>query len=127
MRKCDEIVKTAEKTLGTTLDTIDSTIADTKDKLAQLNIHAEALAGEISRIVVSIQFQDITRQRIEHVIEPLNDFSQEIDSLIKEMEESRTVEKFMEKDHRIWLESRYTMTSEKEVLEKTLNKDEKTE
>ncbi len=126
VRKCDEIVKTAEKTLESALDTIDATIADTKDKLAKLNTHAEALAGEISRIVVSIQFQDITRQRIEHVIEPLNDFSQEIDSLIQEMEESRTAEKFVEKDHRFWLESQYTMASEKEVLEKTLNNDEKT-
>jgi chemotaxis regulatin CheY-phosphate phosphatase CheZ len=35
---------------------------------------AEALNKDISNVVVSIQFQDITRQRIEHVITSLKHY-----------------------------------------------------
>ncbi len=40
------------------------------------------IASDISSIVTSLQFQDITRQRIEHVIEPLEEIRAEMDGVL---------------------------------------------
>lgn len=66
-----------------------------------------------------MQFQDITRQRIEHVIEPLQSFKTELEE---------TAEKIMNMRRRIydteggaeWLEKMYTMESERDVMRNTL-------
>jgi methyl-accepting chemotaxis protein len=120
VKKSEEITQQAEQQFQETLGQIDSTIAETKSKLEDLSKHAESLAKDISNIVVSIQFQDITRQRIEHVIEPLQEFSDELNALKADLQESSSLSDFRKKDHREWLEGRYTMQAEKDVMKETL-------
>lgn len=115
------LASSAEQEMATTLDAINGTIENVKTRLADLNVHATELAKDISTIVVSIQFQDITRQRIEHVIEPLTEISSELYTFASQLNEADVIKKIAEKDHRAWLESRYTMTEEKEIMKNTLS------
>ncbi|MEW5815479.1 MAG: methyl-accepting chemotaxis protein [Spirochaetota bacterium] len=120
VREGESITVKAQQIFEEALKKINQTIENTKAKLAELSKHAEALARDISSIVVSIQFQDITRQRIEHVIEPLHVFQSELKTLVVELEESGSIMEFESRAHMEWLESRYTMEAEKEVMKKTL-------
>jgi methyl-accepting chemotaxis protein len=98
---------------------IGATLQDTAEKIKIIAKDAESLTKEISKAVVSIQFQDITRQRIEHVISPLqmlnNDVIETIDKLIKkELDFSQTRENPLTDS----LLKQYTMESEREILKK---------
>lgn len=108
----------AEEVVGGTLEKIDGVMGRTRKDLDELTTETESLASDINGIVVSMQFQDITRQRIEHVMEPLNSFKAELET---------ELEKIRQKMRRAggngegeWLEGVYTMESEREVLRRTL-------
>ncbi len=107
----------AATVVDTTLVKIDSTIESVKSQLDNLTRETESLAKDISSIVVSMQFQDITRQRVEHVTEPLLAFKTELEKM------SRNTTTLGEKIHELdstginsWLENMYTMESERAVL-----------
>jgi len=121
---CEHLTHTAQAHINETLEKIDSSIADSKKKLRELSTQAEKLAKEISTIVVSIQFQDITRQRIEHVISPLEEFSEELNALCTELASSGSLAEFKQKDHKAWLEARYTMEDEKDLLNQAMQESE---
>jgi methyl-accepting chemotaxis protein len=100
-------------------DKISATLQDTAEKINIIAHDAESLTKEISKAVVSIQFQDITRQRIEHVITPLemlnSDVTETIDKLIKkELNFSQTAVNPLTDS----LMKQYTMESEREILKK---------
>ena len=102
-----------------TTETLGATLKSTAEKIKIIADDAQGLSKEISRAVVSIQFQDITRQRIEHVISPLEALNSEVvatlDSLIKkELDKFQTTGKTSTKA----LMSQYTMESEREILKK---------
>ncbi len=109
----------AEVVVEETLRKLDEMMNEAKRQLDELTLGSESLAKDISSIVVSMQFQDITRQRIEHVIEPLQSFKTELEE---------TAEKIMNMRRRIydteggaeWLEKMYTMESERDVMRNTL-------
>ncbi len=73
------------------------------------------IATDISSIITSLQFQDITRQRIEHVITPLEDMKSEMEMLLnadkKNLKEINTIEKRLEN-----LAKQYTMEKERATL-----------
>jgi len=121
--QCKNLTDTAEKQLNQTIEKINSTLENAKNKLIELNSHAEQLTKEISNIVVSIQFQDITRQRIEHVIEPLQEFTQEIEECIRKIQEDRSVADQEDRKSMEWLAGKYTMEDEKRILHHTLEKE----
>jgi methyl-accepting chemotaxis protein len=102
--------------LEDSLTRIDETITDTKTRLGNLSEQAEDLAKQISAIVVSIQFQDITRQRLEHVMEPLDDFKEELESISARILDDTLSAYRSIKNHAEWLEQKYTMETEKEIL-----------
>ena len=108
----------AEAVVDSTLKKIDLMMEDTSRDLDGLKKDTETLASDISGIVVGMQFQDITRQRIEHVVEPLTLFKEELEHAVRmaremgEAIETLDVEKGID-----WLESHYTMESERRVLE----------
>ncbi len=112
----------AESVVDSTLKKIDMMMEDTSRDLDELKKETETLATDVSGIVVGMQFQDITRQRIEHVVEPLTVFKEEMENAVRkaremgEAIETLDVEKGMD-----WLEKHYTMESERRVLEKTFN------
>ncbi len=115
------VARQTDDLLKGTLTKIDETLTTTRNKLEVLSRHAETLAKDISAIVVSIQFQDITRQRIEHVIEPLEEFRSDLVKLADDLTNSRLSEYESMKDHSQWLMEKYTMAREKEILQETYN------
>lgn len=103
------------------LKRMDAAVSTAKEQLDELAAETGALAKDISGIVISMQFQDMARQRIEHVIEPLL-------RLKSELEEMSQKEKSLDKKIHEWegssslaeLERMYTMESERETARKAL-------
>ncbi|MBI5664666.1 MAG: hypothetical protein HZC49_06230 [Nitrospirae bacterium] len=101
---------------------IDGTVSSIRGQLNFLTDETGSLAKDISSVVISMQFQDITRQRIEHVIGPLQAFKSELENM------ARNTENMDKKLHEAegsgsgkWLEGLYTMESERKVLKETLS------
>lgn len=121
VQKGRQVSKKAEEILEGTVSEIDKMIGETRRGLGDLSGHAQELAKNISSIVVSIQFQDITRQRIEHVIEPLEDFSKDLQAIAHRLQNADTEEFLIKKNHAEILKEKYTMEQEKEILDATYN------
>lgn len=102
-----------------TTDKINDTLHEIAEKINAIATDAEHLTKEVSKIVVSIQFQDITRQRIEHVITPLSTMQTDIigviDKLINRELSSTTKVSAASREE---LLKQYTMESEREILNK---------
>jgi methyl-accepting chemotaxis protein len=82
-----------------------------------------SLAGDISNIVISMQFQDITRQRIEHVITPLEKFRAEYEKMDSSFEEmSLKIHDSGGNGKSEWLEGMYTMESERKLMRAALSR-----
>jgi methyl-accepting chemotaxis protein len=109
---------TASEVVDDTLKKIDGTIIGIRSQLDGLTGETESLAQDISEIVVSMQFQDITRQRIEHVITPLLEFKSELEAIVRGESVKITIN--TDSDSK-GLEKMYTMESERKVLQKTLS------
>lgn len=110
----------AKDVVNSTLERLDDATNKTKDEINVLISESKLLAKDISTVVVSMQFQDITRQRIEHVIEPLLAFKAEIDDIAGKVTEIDGNIRRQEDADPLWLEKLYTMESERNVLRKTL-------
>ncbi len=111
----------AGKTVEEALTTLDGVMAGAKNGLDELKTENEALARDISGIIMSMQFQDITRQRIEHVIEPLLKFKHETEELLERLQAMNERMNSQTIEHRTeWLEKMYTMESERAVMKNTL-------
>jgi methyl-accepting chemotaxis protein len=105
-----------------TMEKIDGTISDVRLKLDGLKSEAQALAKDISSIVISMQFQDITRQRIEHVIEPLLALKSELENIVQNtLNMGGDNNSFAGNTGSKRLEQMYTMQSERNVLRNTLS------
>jgi len=61
------------QTVSRALNSIDEANRAAILQLNELSGESDSLSGDINGIIMSMQFQDITRQRIEHVITPLNE------------------------------------------------------
>jgi methyl-accepting chemotaxis protein len=121
VQKGNEVSEKAEEILEGTVAEIDKTITETRGSLEELSGHAKELAKNISSIVVSIQFQDITRQRIEHVMEPLEDFAADLTSIAERLRNADTEDFLVKKNQAAMLKEKYTMEQEKEILEAAYN------
>jgi len=106
-----------------TMHKIDGMVEEVKNQLDILTQETQSLAKDIGNIVVSMQFQDITRQRIEHVIEPLLDFKMELEEMLQSASSiDSKIHEFGSDNNRIeWLEKMYTMESERKVLKDILS------
>ncbi|NOZ25998.1 MAG: hypothetical protein GXO94_07930 [Nitrospirae bacterium] len=114
----------SEAVVEDTLKKIDDVMNDAKSQLNGLTTETETLAKDINSIVISMQFQDITRQRIEHVIEPLQSFKEEIERIlenIRSMSEKARTREGGAINTADWLEDMYTMESERLVMKNTLD------
>jgi methyl-accepting chemotaxis protein len=114
-----EIGKRTDTLFTTAMGRIGDTLQDVAARMSTIAEDAEALNKDISNVVVSIQFQDITRQRIEHVITPLETLRNEIAGLIRSAEEGEnsTTQPSLSSDDNS-LMGHYTMESEREILRK---------
>ncbi len=114
-------VAEADLAVEDALTRINDAIKDTQMKLNELTTETKNLAKDISDIVVSMQFQDITKQRIEHVIEALTKFREDSEKMVKKL----TAVRFQSSDRSVndsafWLRDLYTMESERSVMNRTL-------
>lgn len=113
----------AEMVVEDTLKEIDGVMNDAKKQLAELTVETESLAKDISSIVISMQFQDITRQRIEHVIEPLLSFKSDLEKTTQKIRNmSEKIHEAQGNGGAAWLEEMYTMEAERDVMKNMLDK-----
>jgi methyl-accepting chemotaxis protein len=114
----------AEDVVSSTLEKIDTVMATAHQELNELTTETNTLASDISGIVVSMQFQDITRQKIEHVTGPLMDFKKEMDRVVRNARDISDIVTGLETGKsKDWLIKHYTMDSERKILEDTLRKE----
>jgi methyl-accepting chemotaxis protein len=112
-----DIEKRTDSLLGVALQQIDETLRDATEKIKTIAGNAEELNKEIGRVVVSIQFQDITRQRIEHVIAPLETLQNEITDILQKIDDDEKLSihtQLHSEDSELM--KQYTMESEREIL-----------
>jgi methyl-accepting chemotaxis protein len=111
----------AETIVNNTLKKTDDVISELKSQLDELKNETETLAKDISSIVISMQFQDITRQRIEHVIEPLLSLKSEMEDIVSRASNmSKKIHEWESSGSAECLKKIYTMESEREVMRKAL-------
>ena len=81
--KGNELSMTADRArvmVSENIERIDDVMNLSLKTLQRSEVHSQKISGRVSEIVVAIQFHDIARQQIEHVIEALQD----IEGLIRE-------------------------------------------
>ncbi|MRR05798.1 MAG: hypothetical protein EG828_02470 [Deltaproteobacteria bacterium] len=115
----------SEKIINETMDRLNESMMQAKNELDGLSTDTDSLARDISSIVISMQFQDITRQKIEHVITPLL----AIDGTTKKMMallngDEVSAADAASSDDLSWMEDMYTMESERAVMKETLSNSE---
>lgn len=116
-----EKAEMAETTVNETLTTIDLSMAEAKVIMNELTEDSGELARDIGGIVTSLQFQDITRQRIEHVVEPLDTLQADMSKIVNGLEHYDDETFVFDKgDLSDWLSKMYTMESERDIMRKTL-------
>ena len=118
----NDIAQAAE-VVATTIQKMDDIMTKTKGDLDALKRDAEGLADDISAVITSMQFQDITRQRIEHVSGPLIAMREEFTDAIEHLKSLGV--KISEWDGSgngdvKWLETQYTMESERDAMKRAL-------
>ena len=116
-----EIYETGNSEITELLAKIDIKISNVSEKFALLRKMTDELGKDISNIVISVQFQDITRQKIEHVINPIkefhNDLSNSLDTILKiETDLSSSGHNDLE----VWINKHYTMEEERKILRDTI-------
>ncbi len=120
--KTDQRSKASEEIMDGTLGRLDGVMNRVRGELDGISAEAESLAGEISGIIMSMQFQDITRQKIEHVIGPLREFKSETDEMLRTAGgHVAAIDGDAAADGVSWLENLYTMESERQVMKETLS------
>ncbi len=119
--KTNTVSTEAAAVVDDTLKKIDETISRVKTQLDDLTKESELLAKDISDIVISMQFQDITRQRIEHVIEPLLAFRSDLEDMIRNTTDmGRKLRQEKRNAVSGLLEDMYTMEAERRVFRETI-------
>jgi methyl-accepting chemotaxis protein len=113
------ISQRTDSLFGQTTQKISSALQDTASKIDEIANDADILTKEINNIVVSIQFQDITRQRIEHVITPLETLNKELTAAIRDIENNDlNIHSISNKLSTNTLLQQYTMESEREIVKR---------
>jgi methyl-accepting chemotaxis protein len=119
--KSNVLSSRAENVVDSTLTHIDGVMNELKKNLDELGAETESLAKDISGIVISMQFQDITRQRIEHVVEPMHSLQKEMEEMVAKVGSmSTTMHRLDHDDGTAWLEDMYTMESERQTMQKAM-------
>ena len=110
----------AESVVDDTLQKLDMLMNEARNRLDELTRETGTLAQDIGSIVISMQFQDITRQRIEHVIEPLLAFKTDFEAITQKTEHIHDGILSGGNGDTELLEKIYTMDSERKVMQQTL-------
>ncbi len=119
--------KGTEGYINNALDAVDDTmtaikyiIASTKEKVDAIGNDTEQIAREIDNIIISLQFQDMTKQKLEHVIQPLEKFQTRLKELFNTLEKFKSSVMLKDVESIEWIQHFYTMESERKVYSETL-------
>ena len=94
-----------------------------KESVGQNSGRAKELGNDIGQIVMSMQFQDITRQKLEHVYQPLERIHEPIQSVVDDTDGTDMLPQVIEVLQN--LEHTYTMESERFTMEAARSGEEK--
>lgn len=112
-----ESAKESKKGIETLLSSLMSTHGRIKSSVDELATSSHDIANDISSIVTTLQFQDATRQRIEHVIEPLTRLEADMLKIARGRGEGESGEELEVSVKDIGgLAKIYTMESERKML-----------
>lgn len=122
IRKMASIDLTKTLHMKDKLDTMTRALLE-RNRLLQTNVsqstaRAKELAADVSNVVMSLQFQDITRQRLQHVVEPLEQIRTHL-QMLAEGHETATGCDFSAMLEGI--EQSYTMEPERQVMSSAMN------
>ncbi|MGD9808751.1 MAG: methyl-accepting chemotaxis protein [Deferribacterales bacterium] len=118
VKNIKEIQETSEKEIAQALEYLNDSLTSSNDIVMALQQSANGLADEISSMVVSMQYQDINRQRIEHVIEPMQIFKKDMDDMAAAFASyDGYALKLNVKEISSHLKNIYTMESEREIFD----------
>lgn len=116
VRNIKEIHDRSDSEISRTLKVLDQSMTSSSRIVEQLTHTSAELANEIGGMVVAMQYQDINRQRIEHVIEPLDMIGADMESI------RAALNTFSGDELRVdvsniehYIKELYTMESEREV------------
>lgn len=119
--KTERLSQDSELIINETMDKLNVSMNHAKEELDGLSADTDSLARDISSIVISMQFQDITRQKIEHVIEPLRNLCGNSEKIIAQLRgEAISAEDTDLSGTLSWMEDMYTMESERQVMKEAL-------
>lgn len=111
----------SELIINKTMDKLNESMRHAKAELDGLSADTDSLARDIGSIVISMQFQDITRQKIEHVIEPLRNISGNSERIMAQLRGEAGDSSDTDQSGTIgWMEDMYTMESERQVMKEAL-------
>ena len=88
-----------------------------KDSMCQNTDRAKALGNDVGEIIMSMQFQDITRQKLEHVYKPLEQLHEPLKAVKVGQKEELFPQQII--DNLKHLERSYTMESERALMKAT--------
>ncbi|MGD9160988.1 MAG: hypothetical protein PVG39_21400, partial [Desulfobacteraceae bacterium] len=75
-KQLQKITATADDMIEGNIDKIKQLFETSRDKLEKSTFHSKEISRHIGEIIESIQFEDITRQQIEHIIEAVQDIEE---------------------------------------------------
>ena len=122
VEKGKELNIEASSIVSDTLGALDDTVKKASDDLSILENSSREITNGINQIITSMQFQDITRQRMEHVIEGLNLIKKEIDEFsdaVKRDELSRCIGNIMDEIEKFYTMERERIVSKNDSVEIT--------
>lgn len=116
VRNIKEIHDRSDSEISRTLKVLDQSMTNSSRIVEQLTHTSAELANEIGGMVVSMQYQDINRQRIEHVIEPLDMIGADMESIRSALNTFGGDELHVDVSNiEHYIKELYTMESEREV------------
>lgn len=114
-----DYISSATSAINDTMSRLNMIMQNANEKMELVGKDTETLSVEIGNVVFSLQFQDITRQKMEHVIEPLKHFNERITALFERAKGMR--DRLSAEEASIeWLSRIYTMESERVTMEEVV-------
>lgn len=111
-----DYISSATSAINDTMSRLNMIMQNANEKMELVGKDTETLSVEIGNVVFSLQFQDITRQKMEHVITPLKHFNERITALFEKAKGMR--DRLSAEEASIeWLSRIYTMESERVTME----------
>jgi len=113
-----KISENSNKEVNSTLEQLNDSMEQANGIMQELQSSSSTLANDINAMVISMQYQDINRQRIEHVISPLQIMRSDLSEISSAMNDFKGGEMVLDiSELANHLKEIYTMESERDIFE----------